>query len=46
MIENVSRAGESLVFGAHPINVYLFVGLYFGLYMLLYVFLYHTKKVR
>ena len=46
VIENVSRAGESIVFWANPLNVYLFVSLYFGLYMLLYIFLYHTRKVR
>lgn len=45
-IDDVSRAGESLIFGAHPINLYLFISLYLGLYMILYVFVYHTRKTK
>lgn len=46
IIHRVDRATESLIFGAHLMNVYGFIALYFWLYMLLYIFLYHTKKVR
>jgi hypothetical protein len=45
-IAESGRAGESIIFGAHPMNVYGFISLYFGFYMLLYIFLYHTRKVR
>lgn len=45
-IARADRAQESLIFGANPVNVYVFTLLYFWFFMILYVFLYHTRKVR